>query len=96
LSRAATGPPARCRAIENLIAAHAELVDDGDFTHLGALLAEASFTGGGAISGRPECACSCRHAHGYSQHWAAADRGHSCVYAKRLAMVASHAQAAPP
>jgi 3-phenylpropionate/cinnamic acid dioxygenase small subunit len=46
-------PPASYRAIENLIAAYAELVDDGDFAGLGALLAEATFTGGGgAISGQ--------------------------------------------
>jgi hypothetical protein len=33
------------RAIENLIATYAELVDDGDFAGLGALLADATFTG---------------------------------------------------
>lgn len=41
------------RAIENLIAAYARLVDDGDFAGLGTLLADATFTGGGApVSGR--------------------------------------------
>ncbi|MFI2606569.1 nuclear transport factor 2 family protein [Kitasatospora sp. NPDC018619] len=35
------------RAIENLIARYAELVDDGDFAGLGALLADAVFVGGG-------------------------------------------------
>jgi hypothetical protein len=34
------------RIIENLIATYAELVDGGDFAGLGALLAEATFTGG--------------------------------------------------
>ena len=33
------------RAIDNLIAAYAEFVDDGDFAGLGALLADATFTG---------------------------------------------------
>ncbi|MBO1419133.1 nuclear transport factor 2 family protein [Streptomyces sp. FH025] len=41
------------RAIENLIARYAELVDDGDFAGLGDLLADATFTGGGEpASGR--------------------------------------------
>ncbi|MFJ1793800.1 nuclear transport factor 2 family protein [Kitasatospora griseola] len=35
------------QAIENLIARYAELVDDGDFAGLGALLADATFTGSG-------------------------------------------------
>jgi 3-phenylpropionate/cinnamic acid dioxygenase small subunit len=40
------------RAIENLIATYAELVDDGDFTGVGALLADATFTGGaGSVKG---------------------------------------------
>jgi 3-phenylpropionate/cinnamic acid dioxygenase small subunit len=40
------------RAIENLIATYAELVDDGDFAGLGTLLADAIFTGSGApVSG---------------------------------------------
>jgi 3-phenylpropionate/cinnamic acid dioxygenase small subunit len=40
------------RAIENLIATYAELVDDGDFAGLGTLLADATFTGSGApVSG---------------------------------------------
>lgn len=42
-----------CRAIENLIAAYAELVDVGDFAGVGELLANATFTGGtGSVSGR--------------------------------------------
>lgn len=41
------------RAVENLIARYAELVDDGDFAGLGALLADAAFTGSGEpVSGR--------------------------------------------
>jgi 3-phenylpropionate/cinnamic acid dioxygenase small subunit len=53
MSPAAADPPVSYRAIENLIAAYAELVDAGDFAGLGALLAEATFTGGGgAISGQ--------------------------------------------
>ncbi|MEU8544050.1 nuclear transport factor 2 family protein [Streptomyces sp. NPDC048717] len=41
------------RAIENLVARYAELVDDGDFTGLGLLLANATFSGGGApVHGR--------------------------------------------
>ncbi|WP_215541257.1 nuclear transport factor 2 family protein [Amycolatopsis sp. CA-230715] len=39
--------PTSHRAIENLIATYAELVDDGDFTGLGALFADATFIGGG-------------------------------------------------
>ncbi|KOG63956.1 aromatic-ring-hydroxylating dioxygenase [Streptomyces griseoflavus] len=40
------------RAIENLIARYAELVDDGDFAGLGVLLGDATFIGSGApISG---------------------------------------------
>ncbi|AJC61437.1 nuclear transport factor 2 family protein [Streptomyces sp. 769] len=46
-------PLSSCRAIENLIARYAELVDDGDFAGLGVLLAAATFTGSGeAVSGR--------------------------------------------
>ncbi len=46
-------PPSSYRAIENLIATYAELVDDGDFAGVGILLADASFTGGGGpVSGR--------------------------------------------
>jgi 3-phenylpropionate/cinnamic acid dioxygenase small subunit len=41
-------PSSSYRAIENLIATYAELVDDGDFAGLGTLLAEATFTGSGA------------------------------------------------
>jgi 3-phenylpropionate/cinnamic acid dioxygenase small subunit len=45
-------PPPSGRAIENLIATYAELVDNGDFAGLGALLADAIFTGSGApVSG---------------------------------------------
>jgi 3-phenylpropionate/cinnamic acid dioxygenase small subunit len=45
-------PPSTGRAIENLIATYAELVDNGDFAGLGALLADATFTGSGApVSG---------------------------------------------
>ncbi|WP_181807437.1 nuclear transport factor 2 family protein [Streptomyces shenzhenensis] len=41
------------RAIENLIARYAELVDDGDFAGLAVLLADATFTGSGEpVSGR--------------------------------------------
>ncbi|MFD7705904.1 nuclear transport factor 2 family protein [Streptomyces sp. NPDC059786] len=41
------------RAVENLIARYAELVDDGDFAGLGHLLADAVFTGSGpSVSGR--------------------------------------------
>ena len=41
------------RAIENLIASYAELVDGGDFAGVGALLADATFTGGrGPVTGR--------------------------------------------
>jgi SnoaL-like domain len=45
-SRAPAGSPSSYRAIENLIAMYAELVDHGDFAGLGALLADATFTGG--------------------------------------------------
>lgn len=45
-------PGSSYRAIENLITAYAELVDHGDFAGLGTLLADATFTGGGApVSG---------------------------------------------
>jgi len=48
-----TDPPSSYRAIENLIATYAELVDDGDFAGVGILLADATFTGGaGSVSGR--------------------------------------------
>ena len=40
------------RAIERLIAAYAELVDDGEFAAVGRLLADATFTGGaGTVNG---------------------------------------------
>ncbi|MFB7911589.1 nuclear transport factor 2 family protein [Kitasatospora sp. NPDC056076] len=43
------------RAVENLIARYAELVDDGDFAGLGELLADAVFTGSGEpLRGRAE------------------------------------------
>ena len=46
-------PPSSNRAIENLIATYAELVDDGDFPGVGILLADATFTGAaGSVSGR--------------------------------------------
>jgi 3-phenylpropionate/cinnamic acid dioxygenase small subunit len=46
-------PRSSHRAIENLIATYAELVDAGDFAGVGALLADATFTGGaGSVSGR--------------------------------------------
>jgi 3-phenylpropionate/cinnamic acid dioxygenase small subunit len=46
------GPLPSGRAIENLIATYAELVDNADFAGLGALLADATFTGSGApVSG---------------------------------------------
>ena len=45
--------PSSHRAIENLIAKYAELVDDGDFAGVGALLADATFTGSaGSVTGR--------------------------------------------
>jgi 3-phenylpropionate/cinnamic acid dioxygenase small subunit len=47
-------PSSSYRAIENLIATYAELVDDGDFAGLGTLLAEATFTGSGAPVSSPE------------------------------------------
>src|SRR2546430_10619914 len=48
-----SGQPSGQRAIENLIATYAELVDDGDFAGVGMLLADATFTGGaGAGSGQ--------------------------------------------
>jgi 3-phenylpropionate/cinnamic acid dioxygenase small subunit len=41
------------QAIKNLIATYAELVDDGDFAGVAAMLADATFTGGaGPVSGR--------------------------------------------
>jgi 3-phenylpropionate/cinnamic acid dioxygenase small subunit len=49
---APAGPLSSYRAIENLIATYAELVDDGDFAGLGRLLADATFGGSGAsVSG---------------------------------------------
>jgi SnoaL-like domain len=51
-STTAADPPPSGRAIENLIATYAELVDKGDFAGLGALLAGAIFTGSSApVSG---------------------------------------------
>jgi hypothetical protein len=46
-STTAADPPPSGRAIENLIATYAELVDSGDFPGLGTLLAEATFRGSG-------------------------------------------------
>ncbi|GAB1340336.1 nuclear transport factor 2 family protein [Streptomyces sp. E-15] len=52
-TRTTDGPMPSHRAVENLIARYAELVDDGDFAGLGALLADATFTGsGGPVHGR--------------------------------------------
>jgi 3-phenylpropionate/cinnamic acid dioxygenase small subunit len=51
--RVPSDPPPSYRAIENLIASYAELVDDGDFAGVGMLLAKATFTGAaGSVSGR--------------------------------------------
>jgi 3-phenylpropionate/cinnamic acid dioxygenase small subunit len=51
--RGPNDPSSSYRAIENLIATYAELVDDGDFAGVGNLLADATFTGGaGSVSGR--------------------------------------------
>jgi 3-phenylpropionate/cinnamic acid dioxygenase small subunit len=47
-------PPSSHWAIQNLIVTYAELVDDGDFAGLGALLAGATFTGTGAPVSGPE------------------------------------------
>src|SRR5271156_2524629 len=46
--------PSSYRAIENLIATYAELVDDGDFAGLGTLLADATFTGSSAPASSPD------------------------------------------
>ena len=52
-NRVPTDPPSSYRAVQNLIATYAELVDDGDFAGVGILLADATFTaGGGSVSGR--------------------------------------------
>lgn len=52
-ARTPADPTSGHRAIENLIARYAELVDDGDFAGLGILLADATFTGSGEpVSGR--------------------------------------------
>ncbi len=51
--RSATDVPSSSRAIENLIAAYAELVDAGEFAGVGVLLAPATFTGAtGTVTGR--------------------------------------------
>jgi 3-phenylpropionate/cinnamic acid dioxygenase small subunit len=47
-------PPSSYRAIENLIATYAELVDDGDFAGVGTLLADATFTGSSAPVSSPD------------------------------------------
>jgi 3-phenylpropionate/cinnamic acid dioxygenase small subunit len=47
-----TDPSSSYRAIENLIASYAELVDDGDFAGVGILLVDATFTiGAGSVRG---------------------------------------------
>ncbi|WP_424887370.1 nuclear transport factor 2 family protein [Streptomyces sp. XH2] len=52
-ARTLADPTSSHRAVENLIARYAELVDDGDFAGLGDLLADATFIGGGEpVSGR--------------------------------------------
>lgn len=52
-NRVPADPPSSYRAIENLIATYAELVDDGDFAAVGVLLADATFIGrAGSVSGR--------------------------------------------
>jgi 3-phenylpropionate/cinnamic acid dioxygenase small subunit len=51
--RTPVGPLPGHRAVENLIARYAELVDAGDFAELGVLLADATFIGSGEpVSGR--------------------------------------------
>jgi 3-phenylpropionate/cinnamic acid dioxygenase small subunit len=47
-TRVPADPPSSHRAIGDLIMRYAELVDGGDFAGLGTLLADATFTGGGA------------------------------------------------
>ena len=50
--RTPTDPSSAYRAIENLIATYAQLVDDGDFAGVGRLLADATFMGAaGSTSG---------------------------------------------
>jgi hypothetical protein len=49
-ARVPAGPPAGDRAIENLIATYAELVDDGDFAGLGTLLGGAIFSQASGLS----------------------------------------------
>jgi 3-phenylpropionate/cinnamic acid dioxygenase small subunit len=52
-TRATADQPSSSRAIENLIATYAELVDDGDFAGVGNLLAHATFTASTrSVSGR--------------------------------------------
>jgi hypothetical protein len=46
-----TEPASSIRAIENLIAAYAELVDRGDFAGVGTLLSAATFTGSSVYAG---------------------------------------------
>jgi 3-phenylpropionate/cinnamic acid dioxygenase small subunit len=53
-TRIPADPSSSYRAIENLIAAYAELVDGGDFTGLGTLLADATFTGSGTPVNGPD------------------------------------------
>jgi hypothetical protein len=48
-----TDPSSSYRAIENLIASYAELVDHGDFAGVDVLLADATFSGAaGSVTGR--------------------------------------------
>jgi hypothetical protein len=51
-----TDPSSSYRAIENLIAAYAELVDDGDFAGVGTLLSDATFMGGSGSVALPDLA----------------------------------------
>jgi 3-phenylpropionate/cinnamic acid dioxygenase small subunit len=52
LDRMPIDPSSAYRAIENLIATYAELVDDGEFATVGRLLADATFAGSaGSVSG---------------------------------------------
>jgi ketosteroid isomerase-like protein len=50
------------RALENLIATYAELVDAGDFAGVGGLFADATFRGGAAVHGRDAVAKMLRDA----------------------------------
>jgi 3-phenylpropionate/cinnamic acid dioxygenase small subunit len=54
LVAAVHAPEDRLALAADLIATYAELVDDGDFAGLGALLADATFTGSGAPVSGPD------------------------------------------